>query len=307
MKIYTLNGRRQYPNWMAGRMGAGPETGWATGIGEIGPEGVPAGTDWAAGAPASASDAQVLDAFGKTPQQNVADAGKKAIWRELKPVWDDVKEWFFNDVFGPSYDPNNGGELRRALPNWSEPAITAYATWLKVKGGGDAPGTPYANRWHPNRPPAGQPFGTGYDIWANDGFNPSRFNDELVLTMTQLNRPGVSAVNFTGPGAGEELVPLRIKAPAPNADEFAALQSLAVALAGYAGAELQTQAVTIYAQLPNSWRALVDAMVAQLLAASPTPPPIPPMTPPRPTTTTAGGMLLPLVAVGAAVLLLTRK
>ena len=53
-------------------------------------------------------------------------------------------------------------------------------------------------------------------------------------------------------------------APAPNDEQLAVLQQLAVGLAGLAGSEAQATGRELYAQLPASWQRLVDAMVVQL-------------------------------------------
>jgi hypothetical protein len=357
MKIYTLNGRRQYPNWMAGRMGAGVETQTAT-------EGIESED-----VPPVTAETGAEGEGATTPEKVQNTVQQVSEWVQMGMAAAGIIQEFLMGVgVGPSYNPNSGGELRRQLQSeamganrWTDIGIALYLSWLRDVGGGTGSNTPYGLRYDPCNSVWTGILGRCADVWEPDGFNPSDFvawmryripgwrpqnaaipptpEQNQTLQTIALQRLGVEgpqrAAEATGyynrldydwqrlvdayqnayaraanapPAPAPTPAPGGAGVPPPNAEQLAILQQLAVALAGFAGPDQQATGTQLYSTLPNSWRALVDAMVAQLLAASPTPPPIPPVTPPRPTTTTAGGgMLLPLLAVGAAVLLLTRK
>ncbi len=159
--------------------------------------------------------------------------------------------------FGPDYDPNNGGELKRQLDSehWTPFAQSLYVSWLK-QNGGTTPGTPYDRRMNPNMTPNGN-AAHGYDIWAADGYNPSDFNAVITTKF-----PGFSVLSSTAlPTAGGGTSPGTGTTTWGPAEEQA-LATLAWQLIGGAGAAAQQQAQSLYVQLPTVMQAHVQQLIA---------------------------------------------
>lgn len=133
MKIYTLNGRRQYPNWMAGRMGAGP---WIPPL--------------------------VIDAINEAGTEAEPTAGGTSfdeIVATVQNVVNSLGSLFGGFVtIGPSYNPANGGEVRRQLEGTgqvNEPWANAYMTFLReyepdLWNSGDIWDVPRGSNSHPS-------------------------------------------------------------------------------------------------------------------------------------------------------------
>lgn len=336
MRILTLNGR-QRPNYMSGAMGAGPEENVAM------PDEVAQATG------------ELGELFRAEGSQGSAPGKVFFLVKAMRTVVGWIRQLGTDLGWGPNYDPNNGGELRRQLQSqslgadrWTDVAIDKYGAWLAAVGGGIAQGTPFDQRWNPcstfNAGPLGINSGNCFDIWTADGYNPSQFvarmqllipgwdprraaidptpEQDQTLRTIALQRLGAEGPTAAAQAsvyygqldydwqrlvdayqnayaasvtpAADPTAPPTAPTPPPDAEQLQILQSIAIALAGFAGADQQAQAVQLYGTLPASWRALVDSMQADLLATNPPPP--------TPTTTT--NSLTPLLLLGAAALLL---
>ena len=160
---------------------------------------------------------------------------------------------------GPSYDPANGGELARQFGPESEggtgwlgqPWCNAYMDWLKnyrpaiwngdqdVWTAGDAAPTPWK---------------TVYDRYTAAGLPAGALLDaNMVPVGLAQAQAAVSA---------QAAVENHPQAPPPDAAQLQALQIMAMQIAGLGTPADHAAASATYAQLPNGWKAYVDALVA---------------------------------------------
>jgi hypothetical protein len=92
-----------------------------------------------------------------------AGSGNGIQWGHLAEI-----AWSFLQSmnWGPSYDPTNGGEIRRQLdatsPPWNDASIARYIAWL------------------PNDERKWNRMDGAMDIWENDGASPSNFRDGIT-------------------------------------------------------------------------------------------------------------------------------